>query len=610
MRRLLSSSQVCMSSWHATKPYIFSRHYFLLNRLIKLFPCNVRATSKREVNTLSPLTSVFNSKPNVFVNFSITRDSVGLFGLAILRSYQGFHLMKQNATFEAEDLVEEGCSPERKRKMVEVFDELSNVLCCVADLAEFVRLAHPDSHYQCAAQDAAFSIGALVEKLNVNRKLYDALRKVVEDGDVVPTTPVDEHVARLFLFDFEQSGIHLEDSKRQKVFELNEYILAVGQHFMANCHKPRKVERSQLPLELQNYLSLSGSSITVNGLLSDSSSEGAREAAYRVYQMPDSQQELLLSRLLIARRDMADLCGFPSFAHRFTVVEEDGSLLGHIYCDFSERAGKPNQDCHFTIRGGKVMPQGDYQTPCVVVQLSLPAASWSGPPLLSPGMVENLFHEMGHALHSMMARTRYQHVTGTRCSTDFAEVPSILMEFFASDARVLGSFGRHYKTGDAVPELLLHNLVRSRAVFASSELQTQVYYAAVDQRYHSNTVPWESGVTTSDVLQEEHEKHCSLPHVPNTAWQHRFSHFVGYGGKYYAYLVSRSVASWIWQQYFKDDPFSRIAGERYRREVLEHGGGVPPRTLVENFLHRDLTPRNLAGALMADLDRKRQLLDQ
>lgn len=45
------------------------------------------------------------------------------------------------------------------------------------------------------------------------------------------TTEIDDHVAKLFLFDFEQCGINLPEEQRQKVVELNDYILQVGRIF-------------------------------------------------------------------------------------------------------------------------------------------------------------------------------------------------------------------------------------------------------------------------------------------------------------------------------------------------------------------------------------------
>lgn len=48
--------------------------------------------------------------------------------------------------------------------MVEVFDELSDSLCRVADLAEFIRIAHPQGSFSQAAENACVSISGIVEK--------------------------------------------------------------------------------------------------------------------------------------------------------------------------------------------------------------------------------------------------------------------------------------------------------------------------------------------------------------------------------------------------------------------------------------------------------------
>lgn len=287
--------------------------------------------------------------------------------------------------------------------------------------------------------------------------------------------------------------------------------------------------------------------------------------------------------------------------YKLAVTHESEGLLGYIYCDLYERQGKPNQDCHFTIQGGKEMADGSYQLPVVVLMLNLPAPRWSSPSLLSPGMVDNLFHEMGHAMHSMLARTKYQHVTGTRCSTDFAEVPSVLMEYFASDPRVLSTFARHFQTGEPMPEKMLARLCASKHLFAASEMQLQVFYSALDQIYHgTHPLPGNS----TEVLAKTQARYYGIPYVVNTAWQLRFSHLVGYGAKYYSYLMSRAVASWIWQTCFKDDPLNRQRGDRYRHECLAHGGGKPPRQLVGDFLQRDVTPTKLVDSLVKEIDEK------
>ncbi|KAH9505407.1 hypothetical protein Btru_057187 [Bulinus truncatus] len=676
---------------------------------------NLRNQNANYVSTWSPFAAAFNTKPQKKFSLKLTRENAGLFGIPQLKDHTGFYLLKQNVENRVGQLIEEATSKKRKLKMVMIFDELSDTLCRVADMADFVRVSHPDHHFAQAAEETCVALSSLVERLNTNTSLHKALQTVLAEGDAFPTDDVDKRVTELFMFDFEQSGIHLTEAQKEEFVKLNEQIHMLGTFFQRGSQTPVGIPKTHLPEQLRHVFGLDGDNILVTGLFSDHYSSAVREAAYKIFLYPDQHQADILQSLLAARNKLARLVGFETFSHRanrgtmidspdkiiqflnllseklksrakidydemlklkqteeqgvmkimpwdppylsavgrqkrcgmtnmeslpyfslgcvmeglnqlfqclfavslqhvemepgeswsddiykLAVVHATEGVLGYIYCDFFERYGKPNQDCHFTIQGGRRRLDGSYQHPIVVLQLSFSGPrSSSVPTLLTPGNVDNLFHEFGHAMHSMLGRTRYQHVTGTRCSTDFAEVPSVLMEFFASEPRIISTFARHYKTGEPMNKNAVLNLCDSKKMFAASDMQQQVFFSVLDQIYHG---PHPLKGSTTDILAETHSKYYNIEYVPNTAWQLRFGHLVGYGSRYYAYLVSRAVAARLWHNCFKADPFNRSMGSHYREQMLAHGGEKHPKKIVEDMLLQSPTVENLVDALVHDLD--------
>lgn len=130
--------------------------------------------------------------------------------------------------------------------------------------------------------------------------------------------------------------------------------------------------------------------------------------------------------------------------------------------------------------------------------------------LLTHSMIENLFHEMGHAMHSMLGRTQYQHVTGTRTATDLVEVPSIFMEYYVWDSSILHQFARHHQSGKPLPLKAAVKLCQSRNLFSSLEMQTQVFYSMLDHQYHSEHP---LGKSTTKILSDLQQKYTSIPYI-------------------------------------------------------------------------------------------------
>lgn len=59
-------------------------------------------------------------------------------------------------------------------------------------------------------------------------------------------TDVEKKIVDLFIFDFEQCGIHLPEKERATVVHYNDCILQSGQKFMNNALQPRIVHKNSV----------------------------------------------------------------------------------------------------------------------------------------------------------------------------------------------------------------------------------------------------------------------------------------------------------------------------------------------------------------------------
>lgn len=166
----------------------------------------------------------------------------GLFNNKHLSSPSGFGRLKQKAETRVNALIDEAMGTagnKESRKLVQIFDDISNELCCVADAAEFVRTSHPDTAYRNQADEVYAQISQIVERLNTNHELYSRLKLSLTNDKRMDEC--DKRVCRLLLADFEQSGIHLDEQARNKFVHVNDELIAVLMQFQINSQQPALV---------------------------------------------------------------------------------------------------------------------------------------------------------------------------------------------------------------------------------------------------------------------------------------------------------------------------------------------------------------------------------
>ncbi|KAG4289894.1 hypothetical protein FPRO06_04716 [Fusarium proliferatum] len=160
---------------------------------------------------------------------------------------------------------------------------------------------------------------------------------------------------------------------------------------------------------------------------------------------------------------------------------EGGRFLGHLYIDLFDREGKYRGAHHVLIQPGFTESNGEKHYPASALVCSFAHPSPSRPSLLQHSEVKTMFHELGHAIHNIVARTKY----AIPHSRDFIEIPSIMLENWVWLPDVLVRLGCHFKSKQALPQELAKSLAQTRNTNRANIILAQVQPALFDLAIHT-----------------------------------------------------------------------------------------------------------------------------
>ena len=269
-------------------------------------------------------------------------------------------------------------------------------------------------------------------------------------------------------------------------------------------------------------------------------------------------------------------------AQVFEVKEADGSHLAVLYMDFHPRASKRQGAWCGGYRDSH-MKDGKRITPIVTVVCNFTKPSGDTPALLSIDEVETLFHEFGHALDGMLSKVTYE---TSYISTDFVELPSQIMEHWATHPDVMKVYAKHYQTGEAIPDALIQKIGNSK--YFNQGFMTVEYLAAslLDMNYHTLKEQQEL-----DIDKFEQDYLDSIGLIPEILPRYRttyFAHIMGwYAAGYYSYIWSGVLDNDAFEAFEEAGLYDQDTANRFRKEILEKNGAADYMEMYRNFRGRE-----------------------
>ena len=220
--------------------------------------------------------------------------------------------------------------------------------------------------------------------------------------------------------------------------------------------------------------------------------------------------------------------------------------------------------------------------PVVTMVCNFSNPSGDTPSLLSLDDVNTLFHEFGHCLQSLFSINKYNM---TSSAMDIVELPSQIMEHWATEPQVLKMYAKHYKTGEIIPDALINKIVKS-SYFNTGFDNVEILAASMlDMAYYTLEAP--VNIDIEKFEKDYLEKIGLIKEIEPRYKSTYFLHIVGgYDAGYYCYTWAAVLDNDAYEAFKEKGIFDKATADSFRKNILAPMGITDSEQSFINFRGR------------------------
>jgi len=270
----------------------------------------------------------------------------------------------------------------------------------------------------------------------------------------------------------------------------------------------------------------------------------------------------------------------------FDVVTKDGENVGLLFFDAYARETKRTGAWCSRFRGQSKV-DGENIRPHTIICCNYAKPVGDKPTLLGVNQVVTLFHEFGHALHSLLTQCQHLELSGTSVLWDFVELPSQLMENWVFEKETLAMISSHVDTAETLPEKYVDIVIKQQQFLAATNGMRQLKFATLDMSWHDDhnsknmsVLDYEKSIFKDLTLYHEPEKACV-----SSKFQHIFAG--GYSAGYYSYKWAEVLEADVFSEFKKRGIYNNDFSKKYKQTILEKGNTAHPSDLFKQLMGRE-----------------------